>query len=272
MVTQGQGKQTFSEFKAALRSLEDTENARTASDDSVMRLRASNMPGSLSKPPKDLKCYNCGENHFVRDCPKSKKKLWCNHCQSSSHSDQVCRKQSEMRGKEREDRFNTASDYTPEGEHSFAFRITSGETGAFRCNSVLVDCGATAHIITNKKKFVRFDNTFNGDKHYMELADGTLTNSVAVKKGDAQITLQDMNGQLVNITLKNALLVPSYPQDIFSVQAATENGARINFQPKSAELIHSSDAKFQIEKHGQLYFLETYNDTDSIKYTCNMQQ
>ena len=100
LVTQSKGKQTFSEFKATLRSFEDTENARTVSDDSVMRLRASNaIPGSLSRLPNDLKCYNCGGNHFARECSKSKKKLWCNHCQSSSHSDQACRKQREIRGK-----------------------------------------------------------------------------------------------------------------------------------------------------------------------------
>ncbi|MCW4346512.1 MAG: reverse transcriptase domain-containing protein [Candidatus Thiodiazotropha endolucinida] len=273
VVTQSQGKQTFSEFKAALRSFEDTENARTAGDDSVMRLRASNaMPGGQSRLPKDLKCYNCGGNHFARECSKSKKKPWCNHCQSSSHSDQACRKQKELRGKGREDRFNTAFDYTADDEHSFTFKITSGETGAYRSNSVLVDCGATAHIITDETKFMRFDDTFNGDKHFMELADGTRANNVAVKRGDARITLQDKNGQLVNITLRNALLVPSYPQDIFSVQAATENGARVNFQPKSAELIHSSDAKFEIEKHGRLYFLKTYSSTDNINYTCDMQQ
>ncbi|MCG8032725.1 MAG: hypothetical protein JAZ03_11190, partial [Candidatus Thiodiazotropha taylori] len=177
VVTQSQGKQTFSEFKAALRSFEDTENARTAGDDSVMRLRASNaMPGGQSRLPKDLKCYNCGGNHFARECSKSKKKPWCNHCQSSSHSDQACRKQKELRGKGREDRFNTAFDYTADDEHSFTFKITSGETGAYRSNSVLVDCGATAHIITDETKFMRFDDTFDGDKHFMELADGTRAN------------------------------------------------------------------------------------------------
>ena len=43
----------------------------------------------------------------------------------------------------------------------------------FGVTQVLVDCGATAHIITDKNKFLRFDDTFNGDKHFMELADGT---------------------------------------------------------------------------------------------------
>ena len=76
----------------------------------------------------------------------------------------------------------------------------------------------------------------------------------------------------MDITFTNALLVPSYPQDIFSVQAATENGARVNFRPQSAELIHSSDAKFKIEKRGRLYFLKTYSDHDNVNYTCDMQQ
>lgn len=275
VVTQSQATQTFSEFKAALRSFEDTENARTVSDDSVMRLRASNVKsGSQSRVPRDLKCYNCGGNHFARDCVKIKKNLWCNHCQSTSHSDQACRKQKELREKGHNDRFNTASNYPADDEHSFTFKIASVDTGVFQNNSVLVDCGATAHIITDENKFLRFDDTFNGDKHFMELADGTRANNVAVKRGDAQITLQDKNGGLVNVTLKNALLVPSYPQDIFSVQAATENGASVNFEPKSAELVHSShgDVKFQIEKHGRLYFMKTYNNTDSINYTCSMQE
>ena len=32
--------------------------------------------------------------------------------------------------------------------------------------------GATGHIITDKNKFLQFDDTFNGDKHFMKLAMG----------------------------------------------------------------------------------------------------
>ena len=138
--------------------------------------------------------------------------------------------------------------------------------------SILVDCGATAHIITEKDRFLRFDETFNGDKHFMELADGTRANNVALKRGDARITLKNEQGQLVDITLTNALFIPSYPQDIFSVQAATDCGARVNFRPQSAELIHSSDPKFKIEIHSRLYFLKTYCDHDTVNYICDMQQ
>ena len=44
--------------------------------------------------------------------------------------------------------------------------------------------------------------------------------------------------------------MPSYPPDIFSVQAATDD-----VSPDLAELIASDGTKFDIEKHGRLYYL-----------------
>ncbi len=77
----------------------------------------------------------------------------------------------------------------------------------------------------------------------------------------------DSTGRYVTASLKNALYIPSYPQDIFSVQAATEKGASVVFHPMSAELISKDGTKFDIEKHGKLYYLNIgqYNDnSDSI--------
>ena len=37
--------------------------------------------------------------------------------------------------------------------------------------------------------------------------------------------------------LKNALYVPSYKQDIFSVHAAVSKGATVNFSPDNAKLL-----------------------------------
>ena len=69
----------------------------------------------------------------------------------------------------------------------------------------------------------------------------------------------DLSGTPVKATLGNALFTASYPQDIFSVQAATERGASVTFQPDSAELTYNDGTKFVIEKHGKLYFLNTYD-------------
>ena len=113
VVTQSDSKQTLTEFKAALRSFENTENARSVNDDSVMRLRISNVSvSSPSRESKDLKCYNCGGNHFASDCHRNKKRLWYNHCKSTTHNDQACMRQRDFRRKGRKDRLNIAYDYT----------------------------------------------------------------------------------------------------------------------------------------------------------------
>ena len=66
-----------------------------------------------------------------------------------------------------------------------------------------------------------------------------------------------------------------YPQNIFSVQAATERGASVSFNPDSAELVYKDGTKFNIEKHGRLYYLSTFNkndsDFDSVNYTCDQK-
>ena len=41
-------------------------------------------------------------------------------------------------------------------------------------------------------------------------------------------------------TLENTLFIPSYPQRNISVQVATRNGARVNFDGSTAELITKS--------------------------------
>ena len=56
---------------------------------------------------------------------------------------------------------------------------------------------------------------------------------------------------------------------LVSLQAATERGASVAFQPDSAELTHKDGAKFVTEKQGRLYYLNTYDnitDSDSVNY------
>src|SRR6218665_527479 len=39
-------------------------------------------------------------------------------------------------------------------------------------DSLLVDCGATTHVVTDKSKFVRFEQNFKSSGHCIALADG----------------------------------------------------------------------------------------------------
>ncbi|TWW54052.1 hypothetical protein D4764_0263800 [Takifugu flavidus] len=112
----------------------------------------------------------------------------------------------------------------------------------------MVDTGATSHVITDVQKFLKFDESFQPQNHTVELADGTRTNGVALRRGDAEATLVDREGKRMKATLKKALYVPTYPQDIFSVKAATTNGASVNFREGHSELIHKSGTRFDIKE------------------------
>ena len=91
-----------------------------------------------------------------------------------------------------------------------------------------MDCGATAHIINGQSKFVRMYAFFVRDTYFIELAGGSRSNGTVSAKGDAFVNISDANGKNKQVILTiNLLCIPSYSQDIFSVQAATGNGNTI---------------------------------------------
>lgn len=77
----------------------------------------------------------------------------------------------------------------------------------------------------------------------------------------------DRDRKRIKAMLKNALFVPTYPQDIFSVKAPTTNEASVSFREGQSELIHKSGTRFDIKEYNRLYDLNTINDvTDD---SCN---
>ena len=143
--------------------------------------------------------------------------------------------------------------------HSFVFRVSVSDLvdvcSNVKTDCLLVDCGATTHIINDRSKFVNFDDEFDSDSHFIELADGSRTNGIVQGRGKAQVLIHDSKGGKRKMMLENALYVPSYKQDIFSVKAATCKGASVSFTQNSAELRAPDGTTFDIEKQGRLYFL-----------------
>ena len=80
----------------------------------------------------------------------------------------------------------------------------------------------------------------------MKLGDGTKTSIVALKRGDAEVCLLDVDGNQVVVTFKKALLIPSYLYSIFSVKVITTNGVAVIFKENKNELRHKSSTKFKI--------------------------
>jgi len=271
-ITQSDEDITFAQFKTKLRSFESTEKFHTsASDDNVMRASASapQQRGRerLTSADTDFTCYNCGQKgHKARACPsQNHKRPWCSYCKSSTHKDENCRRK-------KRDNVKQAADKEDNDEHTFVFRASDSQFYSVQRKGLMVDTGATSHIITDIEKFKKFDDKFQPEKHYIELADGTRASGVALKRGDAEVCLIDNEGQQVKTTLRSALYIPSYPQDIFSVKAATTNGASINFQQGRDELIHKNGTKFHIQEYNRLYYLNTVNeDNDSCNGCYDIQ-
>jgi transposase InsO family protein len=243
VITQRDKAMTFAEFKVALRNFEETEKSiRNKPVDTVMGM----------KPRFNGKCFECGTpGHMAVDCRKkqNKPRRWCEKCKSPTHDTVKCRK-------------NTAKSATVDTkenkseDHQYAFTFVDNVSNVFtKGENLLVDCGATAHIVSDKAKFTSFDKSFNAENHFIELADGSKTNGVVLGKGNACVKLYDVNGNSHNVVLENALYVPSFKQNIFSVQAAAENGASMLFTGNHSELQTHDGTIFDIKKHGRLYYL-----------------
>lgn len=93
----------------------------------------------------------------------------------------------------------------------------------------------------------------------MESADGTRSNRITECRGDAEVCLMDSRGHCHNAMLRQALYYPSYPQDIFSVKAATASGATVIFKEKNSLLQDRDGTKFHIQELNKLYYLQTVN-------------
>ena len=91
---------------------------------------------------------------------------------------------------------------------SFVFGINDRPQRTVESKRVMVDTRATSHIIKDTERFKNFDDSFQPDNHFIELADGTKTNGVALRRGDAEICLVNANGNMESVTLKGALSIP----------------------------------------------------------------
>src|SRR4029434_1751079 len=91
-------------------------------------------------------------------------------------------------------------------------------------------------------------------------------------RGDAEVCLVDSRGRRRSATLKQALYIPSYPQDIFSVRAATSSGATVIFKEGEDVLLHRDGTRFFIHEHDRLFYLPTVpvnNDCDDQCMSCH---
>ena len=275
VITQSDKKYTFTEFKTALRSFEETENCSSHQEnDSIMKslFRPSAQPQNTSSR---ITCYNCGKSGHksfqCRSASATQKKKFCRVCKSHTHDEKFCRKLSDKHGTQ----LTYMSTYDEQDEepenHVFSFKANFFNSSEVHDDwptqdELLVDTGATSHICNDISKFESFDESFEPERHYIELADGTVTNNAALKKGTVVVNLRSNDGKIHSANLENTLYVPSYPQNIFSVRAATTKGSTATFGPHTSELTTPNGTKFELETRGKLYYLCSSKDSRHASY------
>lgn len=74
---------------------------------------------------------------------------------------------------------------------------------------MLVNAGATAHILDKKSKFVKFHDEFKFVNHLIELADGSRARRVVSAKGRAQVIPDVVGDNAHKVFLADTLYVPS---------------------------------------------------------------
>ncbi|XP_057679455.1 uncharacterized protein LOC130907930 isoform X2 [Corythoichthys intestinalis] len=185
---------TFAEFKTKLRSFEETEKNAAESSDRVMKTKARASKQATKANARDrikddteLVCFKCGiKGHRAKSC---RQKTWYSRCKTDTHKDTTCRRKEKPDG---------ARKIAEDGDPDFVFKVRDEQpdtrrqdTHSIRERGLMVDTGATSHIITDETKFKSFQETFKPENHSVELADGTRCSGVALKRRDAVCYLID---------------------------------------------------------------------------------
>lgn len=158
---------------------------------------------------------------------------------NGTHAESLCKKKGEQdRARKVADEQNSDQDHLFKAEHKEIGRPPDN----VKMKGIMVHAGATSH--NDIRKYYSFDSLFQPETHSVELADRTKCSGMVQQRGMAVIYLLDSTGQLHRAQLLDALYMPSYPRDIFSVARATNGGATITFQRGKSHMVTKSGSGF----------------------------
>lgn len=119
----------------------------------------------------------------------------------------------------------------------------------------MIDSGCTSHLEINEPKFVRFQESFDPQNHYIVLANSQRQQGNVQGVGDVMDFSQDRNSRSRSVLLRDALYIPRFKQDNMSVWKTIQSGHSITFSPNGSTLTTNDGTVFDIVEINKLFYL-----------------
>ena len=178
-------------------------------------------------------CFVCGiSGHFAKQCYK-RNTAFCDNCRRKGHLAKACKDT----GKDRDTKAMTAT-------RSANFSKPNSSHMHF-----IVDTGCTDHMVNNRGCFSEFVSCDESVKS----PDGSLTNVVG--KGTVKCKMNDVNGEEVEVELKDVLCVPQYQSNLLSVRTSTERNVKFSFTADAAAIEFADGTRVRACTREGLYIL-----------------
>ena len=265
-VTQSDKEYSLPEFKAAIMNHDST----TTSVDDLSSASAMFAKGNQSSKSASTTGGSRGRSGGNRKTGTEKR--FCNYCKRAGHIEEKCFKKKNDR---RQTKVNKVEDQDDHGSGSdFVFYISSDVSA--KCKetsspaSIMVDTGATAHIICDESLVTRNSGPVD-HSHTIELANGERVTGIVKSRVDAMLVVKDSTGKQRKITLQNTLFIPDFKMNILSVSKLIEKKGRATFAESSSFLEMSNGVRLPLNPSGKLFFLPTIAQ-DEVKTVKSLQE
>lgn len=185
------------------------------------------------------KCYYCGRGgHFQRNCPVLLDEMRASVKEQTRERDEA--KTSTVRYSDPE---------SEGGNRGVCFTVTT-ESEESCAEKWIVDTGSTKHMTNSTRNL----GWWNPCTEEVVLANG---NTVKARgSGNGRISTKGLNGERVEVKMKELLYVPGLSSNVLSVSRITEDGYTVVFSPRDFRIMDGETVLAVGRKNGGLYYLE----------------
>ena len=202
--------------------------------------RSSEVRGGSSDPRS---CFCCGKVGHIKAVCKLKD-AECGKCGRKGHTEAVCKQPTQASGRVEQREFAGAAD-------GVAFTAWSND-GDVQGRVWIVDSGSTQHVTADRSQFTSYRKLVRNE----EIQGICGEPLIAMGIGEVELLCKTPSG-VSTVTLKEVRHAPEARMSLFALGRATDAGAHVVFQERTAQVKTGGVVRMQAAKRGGLWEIET---------------